>query len=396
MFIDFFFRLKSYGVPVSIHEWMTLHHALSLNVNDCSLTKFYHIGKSVLVKNEIYFDKYDLAFLDTFKDVNTTDEMLDEILKGLKKVKELRLTEEEKMQMEQLNLDEILRNFEEQLKAGHYKGHVGGNKAIGTGGRSTQGAWGYNPAGIRIGQGVSRHKRAVQIAEKRSFRNYSSDITLDTRQMKVALSHLRSLLPIGVGEKLDVDETIDATCKNAGEIEFIWENKEKKASKVMLLMDVGGSMTPFAELVSRLFSAASSQISKFKHYYFHNCVYQELWTDIERNKSISTIDLIKSEDTDYKVILVGDAEMAPSELTWVNGAIDYWYHNDTPGLVWLQRIKDKFKNIIWLNPLPERSWNHVHTVRMIRGIFPMFELTLDGLDDGVKYLMSGKCELYHV
>ena len=396
MFIDFFFRLKSYGVPVSIHEWMTLHHALSLNVNDCSMTKFYHIGKSVLVKNEIYFDKYDLAFLDTFKDVNTTDEMLDEILKGLKKVKELRLTEEEKMQMEQLNLDEILRNFEEQLKAGHYKGHVGGNKAIGTGGRSTQGAWGYNPAGIRIGQGVSRHKRAVQIAEKRSFRNYSSDITLDTRQMKVALSHLRSLLPIGVGEKLDVDETIDATCKNAGEIEFIWENKEKKASKVMLLMDVGGSMTPFAELVSRLFSAASSQISKFKHYYFHNCVYQELWTDIERNKSISTIDLIKSEDTDYKVILVGDAEMAPSELTWVNGAIDYWYHNDTPGLVWLQRIKDKFKNIIWLNPLPERSWNHVHTVRMIRGIFPMFELTLDGLDDGVKYLMSGKCELYHV
>ena len=396
MFIDFFFRLKSYGVPVSIHEWMTLHHALSLNVNDCSLTKFYHIGKSVLVKNEIYFDRYDLAFLDTFKDVNTTDEMLDEILKGLKKVKELRLTEEEKMQMEQLNLDEILRNFEEQLKAGRYKGHVGGNKAIGTGGRSTQGAWGYNPAGIRIGQGVSRHKRAVQIAEKRSFRNYSSDITLDTRQMKVALSHLRSLLPIGMGEKLDVDETIDATCKNAGEIELIWENKEKKASKVMLLMDVGGSMTPFAELASRLFSAASSQISKFKHYYFHNCIYQELWTDIERNKSISTLDLIKSEDADYKVILVGDAEMAPSELTWVNGAIDYWYHNDTPGLVWLQRVKDKFKNIIWLNPLPERSWNHVHTVRMIRGIFPMFELTLDGLDDGVKYLTSGKCELYHI
>jgi uncharacterized protein len=396
MFIDFFFRLKSHGVPVSIHEWMTLHHALSLNLNDCSLTKFYHIGKSILVKNEIFFDKYDLAFLDTFKDVNTTDEMLEEILKGLKKVKELQLSEEEKMQMEQLNLDEILRNFEEQLKAGHYKGHVGGNKAIGTGGRSTQGAWGYNPAGIRIGQGVSRHKRAVQIAEKRSFRNYSSDITLDTRQMKVALSHLRSLLPIGTGEKLDVDETIDATCKNAGEIEFIWENKEKKASKVMLLMDVGGSMTPYAELASRLFSAASSQISKFKHYYFHNCLYQELWIDIERNKSVSTMDLLKSEDNDYKVILVGDAEMAPSELTWVNGAIDYWYHNDTPGVVWLQRIKDKFKNIIWLNPLPARSWNHVHTVKMIRGIFPMFELTLDGLDEGVKYLMSGKCEIYHV
>ncbi len=395
MFINFFFTLKSYGVPVSIHEWMTLHHALSLNLNNCSLTDFYHIAKSILVKHEIHFDKYDLAFLDTFKDIETTDEMLEEILAGLKKVKELHLTEEEKKQIEQLNLDEILKNFEEQLKAGHYKDHVGGNKAIGTGGRSTQGAWGYNPAGIRIGQGESRHHRAVQIAEKRSFRNYSSDITLDTRQMKVALSHLRSLLPIGMGEKLNVDETIDATCKNAGEIEFIWENKEKKASKVMLLMDVGGSMTPYAELASRLFSAASSQISKFKHYYFHNCIYQELWTDMERNKTISSQDLLRCEDNDYKVIIVGDGEMAPSELTWVNGAIDYWYHNDTPGIVWLQRFKDKFKNIIWLNPIPARSWNYVQTIRMIRGIFPMFELTLDGLDESVKYLMSGKCELYH-
>lgn len=396
MFINFFFCLKSHGVPVSIHEWITLHHALSLNLNNCNLTDFYHIAKSILVKNEIYFDKYDLAFLDIFKDIETTDEMLEQILEGLKKVKELHLSEEEKKQIEELDLDEVLRNFEEQLKAGHYKDHVGGNKAIGTGGRSTQGAWGYNPAGIRIGQGVSRHKRAVQIAEKRSFRNYSSDITLDTRQMKVALSHLRSLLPIGVGEKLNVDETIDATCKNAGEIEFIWENKEKKASKVMLLMDVGGSMTPYAELVSRLFSAASSQISKFKHYYFHNCIYQELWTDIERSSSISSMDLLKSEDNDYKVIIVGDGEMAPSELTWVNGAIDYWYYNDTAGIVWFQRFKDKFKNIIWLNPIPERSWNYIQTTRMIRSIFPMFELTLDGLDESVKYLMSGKCELYHV
>lgn len=396
MFINFFLRLKSYGVPVSIHEWITLHHALSLNLNNSSLTHFYHIGKSILVKNEIYFDKYDLAFLDTFKDIETTDEMLEEILAGLKKVKELFLTEQEKKEIEELNLDEILRNFEEQLNAGHYKDHVGGNKAIGTGGRSTQGAWGYNPAGIRIGQGESRHKRAIQIAEKRSFRNYSSNIILDTRQMKVALSHLRSLLPIGQGEQLNVDETIDVSCRNAGEIEFVWENKEKKASKVMLIMDVGGSMTPYAELASRLFSAASSQISKFKHYYFHNCIYQELWADIERNKSISTMDLIKSEDNDYKVIIVGDAEMAPSELTWVNGAIDYWYHNDTSGIVWLKRLKDKFKNIIWLNPIPARAWGHVQTTRMIHGIFPMFELTLDGLDDGVKYLMSGKCKLYNV
>lgn len=395
MFINFFFNLKSKGVPVSLHEWITLHHAMAMNLNDCSLTNFYHMARAILVKNEIFYDRYDIAFLDTFGGIETTDEMLDEILAGLKKVKELKLSEEEKKQIEQLNLDQVLKNFEEQMKQGHYKNHVGGNKAIGTGGRSTQGAWGYNPAGIRIGQGESRHKKAIQVAEKRTFRNYSSDITLDTRQMRVALSHLRSLLPIGYGEKLDLKKTIDQTCRNAGEIELVWENREKKSSKVMLLMDVGGSMTPFAELVERLFSAASGQINRFKHFYFHNCFYQDLWTDMERNQSLSTMELLKSEDRDFKVIIVGDAEMAPSELTWANGAIDYWYHNDTPGIVWMQRFKEKFKDAIWLNPLPKRSWEYVHSIRMVRDVFPMFELTLDGLDEGVKYLMTGKCELYN-
>lgn len=395
MFINFFFNLKSKGIPVSLHEWITLHHAMAMNLNDCSLTNFYHMARSILVKNEIFFDRYDIAFLDTFGGIETTDEMLDEILAGLKKVKELKLSEEEKKQIEQVNLDQVLKNFEEQMKQGHYKNHVGGNKAIGTGGRSTQGAWGYNPAGIRIGQGESRHKKAIQVAEKRTFRNYSSDITLDTRQMRVALSHLRSLLPIGYGEKLDLKKTIDQTCRNAGEIELVWENKEKKSSKVMLLMDVGGSMTPFAELVERLFSAAAGQINRFKHYYFHNAFYQDLWTDMERNQCISTMEILKSEDHDYKVIIVGDAEMAPSELTWANGAIDYWYHNDTPGIIWMQRFKEKFKDAIWLNPLPKRSWEYVHSIRMVRDVFPMFELTLDGLDEGIKYLMTGKCELYN-
>ena len=395
MFINFFFNLKSFGIPVSLHEWITLHKALYENLNDCSLTAFYHMARAILVKNEVHFDRYDMAFLETFKDIETTDEMLEQILEGLKKVKELHLSEEEKKQIEQLDLDQVLRNFEEQMRQEHYKGHVGGNKAIGTGGRSTQGAWGYNPAGIRIGQGESRHKRAVQIAEKRSFRNYSSNITLDVRQMKVALSRLRSLLPVGHGENLNLEETIDATCRNAGELEFVWDDKEKRSSKVILLMDVGGSMTPYSTMVERLFSAASSQISRFKHFYFHNCFYQDLWTDIERNNSISTLDLIRQEDDDYKLIIVGDAEMAPSELTWTNGAIDYWYRNDTAGLIWLQRMKEKFKNAIWLNPLPSRSWNYVQTVVMIRQIFPMFELTLDGLDEGIKFLMTGKSSLYN-
>jgi uncharacterized protein len=394
MFINFFFSLKAHGVPVSIHEWITLHHALLKDLHKSNLTDFYHIGKAILIKNEIHYDKYDLAFLDIFKDVETTDEMLEKIIDGLKKVKELKLSEEEKKQLEELNLEEILKNFEEQLEGEHYKDHVGGNKRIGTGGRSTQGAWGYNPAGVRIGQGESRHKRAVQIAEKRKFKNYSSNITLDTRQIKVALSRLRSLLPIGEGENLDIEKSIEETCKNAGEIELVWVNKEKKASKVLLFMDVGGSMTPYSELVERLFSAASSQISKFKPLYFHNSIYQDLWTDIERNQSISTIDFIHSEDSDYKVIFVGDAEMSPMELTWVNGAVDYWYHNDTPGIVWFQRLKEKFPDAIWLNPIRKNSWDYVQSVHMIREIFPMFELTLDGLDEGIRYLMQGKSRLY--
>jgi len=389
MFINFFFNLKSYGVPVSIHEWITLHRALVQNLNNCSMTRFYYICRGILVKNEIFFDKYDLAFLDTFKDIETTDEMLEKILEGLKKVKELHLTEEEKREMEELDLDQIIQNFEEQLRQGNYRDHVGGDRAIGTGGKSTQGAWGYNPAGIRIGQGESRHKRAVQIAERRTFRNYSSTIVLDTRQMKVALSHLRSLLPIGPEEKLNLEETIDTTCKNAGEIELVWETKEKKSSKVILLMDVGGSMTPYSRMVERLFSAAQSQIRKFNFFYFHNCIYQDLYTDIERQDTISTADFLKSMDPDYKVIIVGDAEMAPSELTWVNGAIDYWYHNDIPGMVWLQRVRDKFKDSIWLNPIPRRSWGYVQTIRIIRDIFPMFDLTIDGLDEGVKFLIKG-------
>jgi uncharacterized protein len=392
MFINFFFNLKAHGVPVSIHEWITLHKVLAQSLSDTNMTKFYYIARAVLVKNEIHFDRYDIAFLETFKDIETTDEVLEKILEGLKKVKELKLTEEEKLQIEQLDLDQVLKNFEEQLRQGHYKEHVGGNKAIGTGGRSTQGAWGYNPAGIRIGQGESRHKSAVQIAEKRTFKNYSNDVTLDTRQMRVALSHLRSLLPIGPEEKLNLDGTIDATCKNAGELEFIWESKEKKASKVILMMDTGGSMYPYSLIVDRLFSAASSQISRFKHFFFHNCVYQHLWTDYSRNESISTADFLRTEDSDYKLVIVGDAEMAPSELTWVNGAIDYWYHNDTPGMVWLQRIRDKFKDSVWLNPLPRKSWEYIHTAQIIKQIFPMFELTLEGLDDGVKFLMKGKKE----
>ena len=398
VFLNFFLTLRSKGVPVTLHEWMTLHSALALNLSECSLTHFYHIARSILVKSEIYFDRYDMAFLDTFSGIETTDELLDRMLACLRQTRDLKLTEDEKKELAELDLDQVLKNFERQLLEQRndkdYSSDYGGNRAIGTSGTSTQGAWGYNPAGIRIGQGISRNRRAVQVAERRAFKNYASDRTLDTRQMKVALSHLRSLLPAGQAEKLDIGATIDATCRNAGELELVWEDKVKKGSKVILFMDVGGSMTPYSQLVDQLFSAAAAQISRFRHFYFHNCIYQDLRTDMDGGSTIPTLDFLKAIDTDYKVIVVGDAEMAPSELTWVNGAVDYWYHNDTPGIVWLERLRATFPDIIWLNPLRHGRWDAVKSVRMVREIFPMFELTLEGLDDGVKYLIQGKARLH--
>lgn len=400
MFINFFSNLKAKGIPVTLHEWLTLHQALAADLSRCSLTRFYYIARSILVKNEIYFDRYDMAFLDTFSGIETTDELLDRVLSCLRQTRDLQLTEEEKKELDELDLDEVLKNFERQLieqrNDTDYSSDNGGNRAIGTSGTSTQGAWGYNPAGIRIGQGISRNKRAVQVAERRAFKNYASDRTLDTRQMKVALSHLRSLLPAGEGEELNVQATIDATCRNAGDIELVWENRLKKSSKVLLFMDVGGSMTPYSTMVDRLFSAASSQISRFKHFYFHNCIYQDLRMDMDGDHTVSTMDCLKAEETDYKVLIVGDAEMAPSELTWVNGAVDYWYYNDEPGLVWLKRIRNTFPDIVWLNPLPQRRWDHIKSVRMVRDIFPMFELTLEGLDDAIRFLIRGKKQLFAV
>ena len=398
VFINFFLSLRAKGVPVTLHEWITLHRALALNVCDCSLSRFYHVARSILVKSEIYFDRYDLAFLDTFSGIETTDELLDRVLACLRQTRDLQLTDEEKKELAELDLDEVLKNFERQLLEQRndkdYSSDNGGNRAIGTSGTSTQGAWGYNPAGIRIGQGISRNRRAVQVAERRSFKNYASDRTLDTRQLKVALSHLRALLPAGQGDMLDVKATIDATCKNAGELELVWQDKVKKGSKVLLFMDVGGSMTPYSEMVEQLFSAAAAQISRFRHFYFHNCIYQDLRNDMEGGSTIPTLDFLKAAESDYKVIIVGDAEMAPSELTWVNGAVDYWYHNDTPGIVWLERLRAAFPDIIWLNPLRRGRWDGVKSVRMVRDIFPMFELTLEGLDVAVKFLMQGKARLH--
>ncbi|MFC2011060.1 VWA domain-containing protein, partial [Chloroflexota bacterium] len=281
------------------------------------------------------------------------------------------------------------KQLEERLKE-QTEQHNGGGHWIGTHGYSPFGHSGHHPAGIRIG-GQSRNRSAVQIAAERRFQNYRSDLTLDTRQIKLALRKLRQLSRIGPEDELDLEETIDATAKSAGEIELIWQRSRKNTVKVLLLMDVGGSMEPFAQLCSQLFSAAHSS-THFKDslfYYFHNCVYDNLYQDIERQETISTDHLLHTLTPDYKLLLVGDARMAPWELTMRNGAIDYYERNEIPGIIRLKQIAHHFNHSVWLNPDDSRFWMEP-TVQVIGKLFPMFPLTLDGLEQAVRKLVVNK------
>jgi uncharacterized protein with von Willebrand factor type A (vWA) domain len=388
MFIGLFRALRRRGVPVTFNEWLLLQNALSENLMDSSLTRFYYLARAILIKTEAHFDKYDQAFLECFSHIESAEELAKMVEEEMLRLPELELTEEEKQMVEKLSLEEVRRNFMEQLQRKDFESHVGGNRAIGVRGRSTQGAWGYNKAGVRIGQHESRMRSAIQIAERRNFRNYRDDVTLDTRSIKTVLSYIRQVVREGPKDSLDLDGTIDATCRNAGELEFVWERARKKRIKLMLLMDAGGTMTPHADLVSRLFSAAKDIVKDLKFYYFHNCIYQDLYTDIWQLKTIPTRRVLEQTNRSYKVILVGDAYMAPSELLSPNGAIDYWYRNDRPGVEWLIDIRKRFSKSIWLNPEPNTWWASVPTTRVIQKIFPMYELTLSGMRSGARTLIK--------
>ena len=388
MFIGLFRALRRRGVPVTFNEWLLLQNALSENLMDSSLSRFYYLARAILIKTEAHFDKYDQAFLECFSHIESAEELAKMVEEEMLRLPALELTEEEKQLVEKFSLEEVRRNFMEQLQRKDLEPHVGGNRAIGVRGRSTQGAWGYNKAGVRIGQHESRMRSAIQVAERRNFRNYRDDVTLDTRSIKTVLSYIRQVVREGPKDSLDLDGTIDATCRNAGELEFVWERARKKRIKLMLLMDAGGTMTPHADLVSRLFSAAKDIVKDLKFYYFHNCIYQDLYTDIWQLKTVPTRRVLEQTNRSYKVILVGDAYMAPSELLSPNGAIDYLYRNDRPGIEWLIDIRKRFSKSIWLNPEPNVWWASVPTTRVIQKIFPMYELTLSGMRSGARTLIK--------
>jgi hypothetical protein len=387
MFTDFYYLLRKKKVPVSITEWMTLMEALSQGLA-YNLDDFYYLARATLVKSETYFDQYDVAFQEYFKGIEGPADISEKILEWLKDpINRSNLTEEERALFDKMDLDELLREFEKRL-AEQTEQHDGGNYWIGRGGTSPFGHSGSHPAGIRIG-GQSRGRGAIQIAQERRFRNYRSDLTLDVRQVKIALRRVRQLSRIGTEDELDLEKTIDATAKNAGDIELLWTRSRKNAVKLLLLMDVGGSMEPFAELCSLLFSAAhtSSHFKDFQYYYFHNCIYENVYRDVETQEEVATDHLLRTLEPDYKVILVGDARMAITELTERYGAIYYYQRNDIPGVLWLKRIADHFTHCVWLNPEGGRFWNHP-TVSMVSKMFPMYELNIDGIGDGVKKLVS--------
>jgi uncharacterized protein with von Willebrand factor type A (vWA) domain len=386
MFTHFFYLLKKRKVPVSVTEWMTLMEALTKGCIT-NLDDFYYLARATLVKSEAYYDQYDVAFQEYFKGLEPPAEIREQILDWLKNpINQIAITEEMQALLDTMDLHQLLEEFEKRLREQTGQ-HDGGGYWIGRGGTSPFGHSGYNPAGIRIG-GESGAKRALQVAQERRFKNYRHDLTLDVRQIKMALKDLRQLSRIGPLDELDIEGTIDATAKNAGDIELLWQRSRQNAVKVLLLMDVGGSMEPYAQLCNRLFSAAhsASHFKDFQYFYFHNCIYDRLYTDIERSTAVDTTYILHTLEPDYKVVLVGDARMAISELTDRYGAISYYELNETAGIIWLKRLAEHFSHCIWLNPVKEYYWNHP-TVITIGKIFPMFELTLDGLDQSVKKLV---------
>jgi uncharacterized protein with von Willebrand factor type A (vWA) domain len=385
MFTDFFYTLKDRRVPVSLTEWMVLMEALSKGCIS-NMDEFYYLARAILVKSEAYYDQYDVAFQQCFKGIQAPPEFAEQILEWLNDPFNRKLlSPEEKAMLDMMGLDELIRELEKRLREQDEQ-HDGGNYWIGRGGTSPFGHSGAHPAGFRIG-GPGGGRGAMKIAEERRFRNYRHDLTLDVRQIKVALTQLRQLNRIGP-EELDLENTIDATCKNAGELEFIWKRSRKNAVKLLLLMDVGGSMEPFAQLCSLLFSAAhsSSHFKDFQYYYFHNCVYDYLYKDIELRDRVIIDHMLRTTEPDYKVVLVGDACMATSELIDSLGSIYYYERNNKAGIMRLKQIAEHFKHSVWLNPETQSYWNHP-TIATVGKVFPMYELTVEGLGQAVKKLI---------
>jgi uncharacterized protein with von Willebrand factor type A (vWA) domain len=390
MFVTFFQRLRSAGVPVTLREYLTLMEAMAQDMASRQVESFYYLARATLVKDERNLDKFDRVFGHVFRGLEIVAEapaaeIPAEWLEGLV---EKYLSDEDKQLIEAMGgLEQLLATLRQRLE--EQKGrHQGGNKWIGTGGTSPYGANGYNPQGVRIGQDANRNFRALKVWDRREFRDLDDEVELGTRNIKIALRRLRKFARTGAADELDLDGTIKGTARK-GYLDVLLRPERRNAVKVLLFFDVGGSMDWHVQATQELFSAARSEFKHLEHFYFHNCVYENVWKQNRRrfDDTTPTFEVLRTYPHDYKVIFVGDAAMSPYEITAPGGSVEHF--NEEPGVAWMERITRTYKASVWLNPVAERDWDHSQSIRLMRQLMGgrMFPLTLDGLDRAMRELV---------
>ena len=391
MLINFFQTLKNTGIAVSVKEYLVLLEAVKAGLAFASVDDFYLLARTCLVKDEIFFDRFDRAFSAWFKDLETVDDIINALVPEdwLRAQLEKHLSDEEKAKIQSLgSLEKLLEEFRKRLKE-QEKRHSGGSKWIGTGGTSPFGNSGYHPEGIRVG-GQSRNRSAVKVWEERHYQNLDDSLALGTRSIKMALRRLRKFARTGAEEELDLDDTIRCTARNAGFLDIKMVPERHNAVKVLVFFDVGGSMYPYVRTCEELFSAARSEFKHLDYFYFHNFFYDFVWRDNQRrrNETTRTWDVLHTYPQDYKVIIVGDASMAPYEIVSVGGSVEYM--NRESGVTWITRLQESFDKVIWFNPTPKAHWGYTQSIGLIQELVEdhMYPLTLDGLDRGIRYLAS--------
>lgn len=393
MFLPFFDNLRNVGIPVSLREFLGFLEGMKVGLTTYDIEAFYFLARTTMVKDERNLDKFDRAFAVTFKGLEEISdgqvlEAVDIPAEWLNKMAEKHLSDEEKAEIDALGgFDKLMETLKERLKE-QEKRHQGGSKWVGTAGTSPFGAYGYNPEGVRIGQGESRHQRAVKVWDKREFKNLDDRVELGTRNIKVALKRLRRWARDGADDELDISGTIRSTAEN-GYLDVKTRPERRNAVKVLIFLDVGGSMDPYVKIVQELFSAARTEFKHLEYFYFHNCLYEGVWRDNARrwNDQTPTYEILRTYGSDYKCIFVGDASMSPYEIAYPGGANEHW--NPEAGQVWLERAKEKWPSHLWINPIPERHWTYTQSIDMVREIFDqrMVPMTLSGLEQGMKELV---------
>ena len=392
MFIPFFENLRAAKIPVSLREYLSFLEATKAGLVLYDIEGFYFLARTSMVKDERNLDKFDQVFSTTFKGLENISiedvvEAMDLPEDWLNKMAEKHLTKEEMAEIDALGgFEKLMETLKERLKEQQGR-HQGGNKWIGTAGTSPFGAYGYNPEGVRIGQKESRHGRAVKVWDKRDFKNLDDNIELGTRNIKVALKRVRKWARDGAPEELDLNNTIRSTAEN-GYLDVKMRPERRNAVKVLLFLDVGGSMDPHIKTVEELFSAAKSEFKHMEYFYFHNCLYEGVWKDNKRRwtEQTPTHEILRTYGNDYKCIFVGDASMSPYEVAYPGGASEHW--NAEAGDVWLKRAIDQWPASIWINPLSKKYWQYTHSVGMIQEVFMqrMYPMTLKGIEEGMKEL----------